>query len=216
MIGRLLTEVRSRPGTVALASVLVAFLERDAFCLPHVCCPISPPASGAADGLCPGSGTVTSKCNPRLLRSCLNLVTCSTFKALVIANICWSPDMCEVLKITTVNIDTNPYLQSFAQFYTQVLFLMSPWSGLLLLWHRLDYFVHSTFIFILCSSFMLYALFHVLALFYWLSQSLLSLQFRNIFLPLGLLWNGTSDRDFLIIPNKLRNFFQHTHAPGSP
>ena len=45
-------EVRSSPGTVALDSFLVALLERDTFCLPHICCPIIHQASGTTDGLC--------------------------------------------------------------------------------------------------------------------------------------------------------------------
>lgn len=80
MIVQLLTEIRSNPGTIALASFLVA-LERDAFCLPQACGPINHWASGTADGLCLLPGTVTGKYPQLFLHFCMNLATCSTYKA---------------------------------------------------------------------------------------------------------------------------------------
>lgn len=59
MIVRPLAEIRSSPGIVALTSFLVAFLERDAFCLPQACGSVNHWASGTADGLCLLPGTVT-------------------------------------------------------------------------------------------------------------------------------------------------------------
>lgn len=59
MIAMLLAEIRSSPGIVALTSFLVAFLERDAFCLPQASGSVDHWASGTADGLCLLPGTVT-------------------------------------------------------------------------------------------------------------------------------------------------------------
>lgn len=189
--------------------------QRDAFCLPQACCPINHWASGIADGLCPIHETVTSKCNQYFFYFCMNLATCSTFRSLILRYIYWSPDICKVVRITKLNIDLNLYFTSFAQFYIQILFLMCPWSGFLLFWHGLDYYIHSTFILILCSFFMLYALFMFLLYFTSCLNLHALLQLLNFFLSLGLLWDGIRDRDFLLIPDKLRSFFQHRHTQSS-
>lgn len=61
---------------------------------------------------------------------------CSTFKSSTLGFSYWFPDLFRATEITKVNIDINSYLKSCAQFCIQILFLMFPWSGLLLIWHR--------------------------------------------------------------------------------
>lgn len=160
--------------------------QRDAFCLPQARCPINHWASGTADGLWPIHGTVTSKCNQYFFYFCMNLFMCSTFRLLILEYTYWSPDICEVVKITKLSIDINPYLANCVQFYIQTLFLMCPWSGLLLAQPGLLYSqcLHSD----TCSFFMLYALFKFLL--YFISYPTLHglLQPLNFFLSLGSLY----------------------------
>lgn len=144
------------------------------------------------------------------------LVTCSPFKSLILGYIYWSLDTCKVAKIMKLNIEINPYLKSYAWFYIRILFLMFPWSGLLLFCHSLDYFMHSTFIWVSCLFFMLCSLFMFLLCFINCPHLRALLQLLNFFLSLPSLWNGTRDRNFLLFPNQLRSFFPHIHTRSSP
>lgn len=121
---KLLTEVHNCPGTLALASFLVAFLEGVAFCLPHFCGPINNWAYGTADGLCPIPGTVTSKCDHRFLHFGMNLVTVLLAKQQTCIHLlirgAWQ-------KFSRVNIVTKKSCKRLSHIYIQFLFLTFLW-----------------------------------------------------------------------------------------
>lgn len=129
---KLLTEVHNCPGTLALASFLVAFLEGVAFCLPHFCGPINNWAYGTADGLCPIPGTVTSKCDHRFLHFSMNLVTCSTCKA---TNMYPSSDQGSMVEIFKGEHSHKKVLQKIVSYLHPVLISDISLTEMFLFWH---------------------------------------------------------------------------------
>lgn len=154
---KLLTEVHNCPGTLALASFLVAFLETVAFCLPHFCCPINNWAYGTADGLCPLPGTVTSKCDHRSLHFCMNLVTCYTCRAAYICPSSGGDFQGEHSHKTVLK-------KIVSHLHPNFIYNISL-TKIFLFWHRAHHFIYSTFIFISFSFSMLPVFLHELVVF---------------------------------------------------
>lgn len=162
---RLLTVVRSSPAQLNWPLSRWPSQKEGAFATRTGMLSAQLQTSGKTDGLCLLHGMVTSKYNQFFLHFYMNLVMGSGMRTLIPGYIYWCPNMCSV-EITKVNTDIKPYQKICVQFYIPILFLMFLQSGLLLLWHRLNYVFAYYFHF--CIVFLLQAIcpFYVLALFY--------------------------------------------------
>lgn len=139
MTVRLLREGRSSPGTGALASFLVAFLERHAFCLPHVV--VQSTSRHLVQQMGPAftwksDATTTSVFTLVWIYSCFTSYTAFDHPQ----NIFWASNMWQTVVVQKLNTDRNPDCNKFYskinalpefRFKSRLMFFWSGviWSG---------------------------------------------------------------------------------------